>query len=219
MELYSFFPDQWIAESGLDEASLRFAVTFYVLIFGFALLVGLIHYILSGIAILNFAKRTHVKNGWLGFVPFASQWMLGRLSDVGSTRKKSGNQLLTLYILLNVSILTYIGTVGAFAFQMLQNESAYTEYPDSYFYGEVAAMIAMAVIMLILSITYIAFYLLTLYRITDNFSGGHTSSFFIGIFLGYEFFPLAIAILLLILSMKEPKFKEPQVQTPLSVPR
>lgn len=217
MELYSFFPDQWFAESGLDEASFRFAVTFYVLIFGFALLVGLIHYILSGIAILNFAKRTHVKNGWLGFVPFASQWMLGRLSDVGSTRKKSGKQLLTLYILLNVSVLTYIGTIGTFAFRMLRNEYDYIEYPDPYFYGWIAAIITMVVIMIIISTTYTVFYLLTLYRITDNFANGHASSYFIGIFLGYEFFPLAITILLLILSMKEPKCKEQTVQTPITV--
>lgn len=217
MELYSFFPDQWIADSGLDEASFRFAVTLYALLFGFALLVGLIHYILSGIAILNFAKRTNVKNGWLGFVPFASQWMLGRLSDVGSTRKKSGQQLLTLYILLNVSVLTYIGTIGAFLFQMLRYEYDAIDYPDPYFYGWIAAIITMAAIIMIISITYTVFYLLTLYRITDNFANGHASNYFIGIFLGYEFFPLAITILLLILSMKEPKYKEPQIQTPVPV--
>ena len=57
----------------------------YLVAFGIALLVGLAYYIMNGIALLRMAKRTGVKHGWLGFIPLADSWLLGRISDVGST--------------------------------------------------------------------------------------------------------------------------------------
>ena len=69
-------------------------VGIYAVIFGIALLVGIAYYIMYGIALLRMAKRAGVKHGWLGFVPIADNWLLGRLSDVGSSRRHSGARLL-----------------------------------------------------------------------------------------------------------------------------
>lgn len=207
MERYFNGLDEWTTAFDIDEASLRVLMTFYVLILGFALLLGLANYIMRGIATLNFAKRTHVKNGWMGFVPFAGEWMTGRLSDVGRARKTSGARLLTLYILYNASGLIYVGILVAFIFRMLPDET-YIETHTAYIYGWLAAALILFLTFMALSIVYTVFYLIALYRITDNFAGGASGGFFAGIILGWLFFPLVTNILLLILSLKEPKFKD-----------
>ncbi len=207
MERYFIGLDKWITEFDIDEASLRVLMTFYVLIFGFALLLGLANYIIRGIATLNFAKRTHVNNGWMGFVPFAGQWIIGRLSDVGRPRKKSGARLLTVYILYNASGLIYTGILLSFVFRMLLDEP-YIEPHTAYIYGWLAAALILLLAIIALSVVYTVFYLMALYRITDNFAGGASGGFFAGIILGWLFLPLVMNILLLILSLKEPKFKD-----------
>ena len=68
-------------------------VGIYAVIFGIALLIGIAYYIMYGIALLRMAKRAGVKHGWLGFVPIADNWLLGRLSDVPPPQRRTSARL------------------------------------------------------------------------------------------------------------------------------
>ena len=69
----SLFSSMWnelVNEFGAETLTALLVV--YGIAIAAALLVGLVGYILYGIALLRMAKRAGVKNGWLGFIPLAS---------------------------------------------------------------------------------------------------------------------------------------------------
>ena len=97
----------------------------YLVAFGIALLVGLAYYIMNGIALLRMAKRTGVKHGWLGFIPLADSWLLGRISDVGSTRRHSGARLLGFTIATECCAIGFLISLSSMFVRLIADENLY----------------------------------------------------------------------------------------------
>ncbi len=196
--LWDEFAEQFGAEA------LTGLLVIYGVILAVSLLIGLANYIMYGIAILRMAKRAGVKNGWLGFVPCANEWMLGRLSDVGSTRRHSGARILacSLVTLLGggVSMILSFSILAAVTQNDLPSEAAMV--------GMAGAIMLISLLILAAAICLLVFYCMALYRIAQNFGGASASSFGIGLILTLFFCPIAMYIILLILSGKTPKYTE-----------
>lgn len=192
-------------------------VGLYAVILVIALLVGLAYYIMNGIALLRMAKRTGVKHGWLGFIPFAESWLLGRISDVGSTRRHSGARILGFYIAMEVSALGYLASavtmfmqlfsIGAFDGTMTDSEVMSFMLPYFGTWG------VLTLLMLAFGICTIVFQCMALYRIGVNFG---SSGYGIALVLTALFCQLATYIILLVLSGKTPACTEgaPSVSAP-----
>lgn len=47
---------------------------------------GIVSYVLTAVATLKFCKKLNIRNGWLGFIPFASTYMLGKIAEACCVR-------------------------------------------------------------------------------------------------------------------------------------
>jgi hypothetical protein len=62
---------------------------FIGILYAAIMIVGLVSYILQGLAILNMSKARNLQNGWLGFIPIARDYQLGLCSkeiDIGNKK-------------------------------------------------------------------------------------------------------------------------------------
>ena len=50
------------------------------------MLFSLLSYVISGVSLLKISKKLGVEKGWLGFVPMANYWLLGRLAEEDGKR-------------------------------------------------------------------------------------------------------------------------------------
>ncbi len=87
----------------------------------FAVILGAATYILKGAAIYKLSETLGIKNGWMGFIPFAAEYKLGQLGEESALRlgqkKRFATLLLTLWIILNVLSIPnfFIGLIEAFS--------------------------------------------------------------------------------------------------------
>lgn len=197
-------------------------VSIYAVILGIALLVGLAYYIMNGIALLRMAKRTGVKHGWLGFIPFADSWLLGRISDVGSTRRHSGARLLGFTIATECCALGYLGAVVAMFVSLFTSGALDGTMTDSELLDFMMPYFgAWGVLMLLLfavGLCALVFRCMALYRVGVNFGGASGSGFGIALVLTALFCQLATYIILLVLSGRTPACTDgiPTVSAPQS---
>ena len=200
--LFSSVWDTLVDEFGAE--ALTGLLVVYGIILAVSLLIGLVGYVLYGISMLRMAKRTGVKHGWLGFVPLADGWMLGRLSDVGSTRRHSGARILVcaLLTLLGSGVLTVwsLSLSAAAATGTIADEAALM--------GHAFGIVLVSLLTVAASICLLVFECMAFYRIAQNFGGANASIWALGLILSLFFFQLATYILLLILSGKIPKCTE-----------
>ena len=197
-------------------------ISVYAVILGIALLVGIAYYIMNGIALLRMAKRTGVKHGWLGFIPFAESWLLGRISDVGSTRRHSGARLLGFSLAMDVCACGYLGTVIAMLASLFTSGALDGAISDDallsimlpYFIG----WGVLALLMLAFGLCALIFRCMAFYRIAVNFGGASGSGFGVALILTMFFCPLATYIILLVLSGRTPACTDgiPTVSAPHS---
>lgn len=177
----------------------------YLVAFGIALLVGLAYYIMNGIALLRMAKRAGVKHGWLGFVPIADNWLLGRLSDVGSPRRHSGARLLGFAIATACSGICSLIALGSMFVRLIADENLYATVSDEaavqMVLSSAGPLLIFFLIMFACAVCTAVFQCMALYRVGVNFGGG---GFGIALLLTIFFCPLATYIILLILSGKTP---------------
>ena len=181
----------------------------YLVIFGIALLFGIAYYIMYGIALLRMAKRAGVKHGWLGFVPIADNWLLGRLSDVGSPRRHSGARLLGFSIATACSGTCSLIALGSMFVRLIADENLYATVSDEaavqMVLSSAGPFLIFFLIMFACAVCTTVFQCMALYRIGVNFGG---AGFGIALLLTIFFCPLATYIILLILSGKTPTYTE-----------
>ena len=184
-------------------------LTVYAVSFVIALLVGIACYVMYGIALYRMAKRTGVEHGWLGFIPFANDWLLGRLSDVGSSRRHSGARILGFEIATRCCAIGFIGTtvsllVGLFSSGLLDGTIS-DDAALSLLMPHLATFWILAVVTMVLAICTAVFQCMALYRIGVNFG---SSGYGLALVLTAFFCQLATFIILLVLSGKTPKCTE-----------
>lgn len=195
-------------------------VGLYAVILVIALLVGLAYYIMNGIALLRMAKRTGVKHGWLGFIPFAESWLLGRISDVGSTRRHSGARLLGFAIATECCAIGFLISLSSMFVRLIADENLYDAVSDEAAVQMVLSasvpLMVFSLLMIVCSICAAVFQCMALYRVGVNFGGASGSGFGIALVLTAFFCQLATYIILLVLSGKTPACTEgaPSVSAP-----
>lgn len=213
----SLFSSMWnelVNEFGAE--TLTGLLVVYGIVLAAALLVGLVGYILYGIALLRMAKRAGVKNGWLGFIPLASDWLLGRLSDVGSARRHSGARILTC------GLLTFLGSGVLTAWCLSLYATVVTNtivVDETALMGHAFGILLFSLLTVAASICMLVFYCMALYRVAQNFGGANASIWALGLILSLFFFQLATFILLLILSGKTPMHTEGNVSVAAPAPQ
>lgn len=159
-------------------------------------------YVLQGLAYLRFARKTRTPNGWMGFVPVANTYLLGRISDAGFPARRSGKRLLTCEILVLALLPVFY---GAFFPCMLLFEQ------DS-FSGGVIALGAVALLayigILVAAVFATVFTVQAFCRIAKNFGGASYAGWTAGLIISLFCSPVAYCVLLMILSGKTPAYTE-----------
>lgn len=118
----------------MNEEMLMDIISFVVLgimllLYGVLMLFSLLSYVISGVSLLKISKKLGVEKGWLGFVPMANYWLLGKLAEEDGKRyhpeKKPkkwskiyltvGIVYLVLALLLSSAFLVFsvVGSLGA----------------------------------------------------------------------------------------------------------
>ena len=81
---------------------------------GMPMLLSLVTYILSAVALYTIAKRRGLKNPWLAWIPIADCWLLGSLSDqyqyVVNGQHKSKRKLLLFFRILTAIL--WVSLIG-----------------------------------------------------------------------------------------------------------
>ena len=68
----TYYPDEWL---------LQLLAGVLAMVCAFALLVGLALYVLRAVGLYKLAKNRAIRCAWLAWVPVASDWILGSVSD------------------------------------------------------------------------------------------------------------------------------------------
>ncbi|MBQ9133166.1 MAG: hypothetical protein IJX64_01400 [Clostridia bacterium] len=207
MEPYMYdYSDIFGAATG---GMVAFLVIFYAMMFVF----GIAMYVMEGIATLRMAKKTGVPNGWMGFIPVANVYLLGRIADAGTGNRKHAKRLLVSYIALYASLIPFFVTYVMVIFSAV----AGAEMPVVPLIIMLIVLLAMIAIAVCCSVfCYIAYY-----HICKNFGGDSGTGYFVGILVGTFVCPIVSVILMLILSGKNPAMVENGTVTvtpPPSVP-
>ena len=203
--IYDIFETQDAALGGM----MAFLVIFCVIMF--ALAIGM--YVMEGIAMLRMAKKTGVPNGWMGFVPVTNVYLLGRIADAGTGKRKHAKCLLISYIVLYVSMIPYCIAYAVTMYRLtIAVETAIAPF---------IVLLFSTLVYLAAAICYCVFVFMAYYHICKNFGGESSTAYFVGMLVGSFVCPLVSCILLLILSGKNPAMVESGMitVTPTAAPR
>ena len=169
------------------------------------LYVGLIvNYILRGVGILKLSKKLGVPNGWLGFIPIASEYQLGALAgniELGKKRVKNpGVWLVVLpFILAGTFLLVYIPMIIWMIVQSATMPLDAYGSPDpaqmvSFLSGFIIFVLVFVVVVYVAQIFLYLFRYLVMHKIFSKFETGQRPVFYMILSM---FVPFAEAILLL----------------------
>ena len=180
-------------------AATGFGVGFFaVLLYAVALIIGAAQYVLNGIALLMMSKKLNIPHGWMGFIPVADMYLLGKIADAGAVKKVNAKRLLITYVTFFVLLIVYVISAVVMGFTTSM-ETAAAPMAIGGFILMLLAYMASAICFSVFS--YIAYY-----RICENFGGANSTGWFLGMLLGSLFFSsVVIPVLLLILSFRTPK--------------
>lgn len=181
-----------------------FAGVMYV----FSLIFVLAQYIMNGIAYLRMAKKLGIPNGWLGFIPIADLWLLGKIADANSAKKNNAKRLLVSQIIFWIlAVICIISTA-------IVGVSAAMAVGTSEVTALTASMIPFAIVLIGFSVAavFVAVYqYIAQYRVCDNFGGKNGILWFLGMLLGGMLVSSVVpSVLMLILSFKTPKTAAPE---------
>lgn len=100
-----------------------FCLGYYAMIY-LSRLAMVAFYVLEGIGLSAMAKRRGIENSWLAWVPFASTWLLGKISDqyrekVTGEDPNLRKNLLIQRILLQATVLAFLGAFLLWYFGIL----------------------------------------------------------------------------------------------------
>ena len=190
--IYDIFETQEAALGGM----VAFLVIFYALMFAFSIAM----YVMEGIALLRMAKKTGVPNGWMGFVPVANVYLLGRIADAGTGKRKHAKRLLISYIAIYGSMIPFFIAYGvAMYLIILDTEAAFIP---------LLLMLLFALVMMAAAVCASVFVYIAFYHIAKNFGGESGTGYFVGMLVGAFVCPIVSYILMLILSGKNPAMVE-----------
>lgn len=130
------------------------------------LAIGVICYVLYALSLYTIAKRREICRPWLAWIPFASAWVLGSLSDqyqyvVNRKIQSRRKALLGLSIGRGVAMVGYlICFIGMVSRAILVDGE-----PDGIFAAWLLAAMLLIQAALVLSIVYVVFYSISLYQV------------------------------------------------------
>lgn len=142
----------------VDEEKTAILITCIVLvIYLFALGIGLANYIMRSLALYRIASRRQVPNPWLSWVPVASSWLIGNIAD--DYDERNGIKRKWRVVLLTLSIISIggivIGYIGLIAWMVTMTIDSRLSYVGNltgmitsviviYIFIIIAAVVAMA---------------------------------------------------------------------------
>lgn len=97
---YEYYDYYDYAEPALEAVAGFFAVFAAVFLF-FALAIGIVSYVLTAVGLHGIGKRRGIHNSWLAWIPVASDWLLGSISDQYQyvARRKETNRRTVLLVM------------------------------------------------------------------------------------------------------------------------
>ena len=142
----------------VDEERTAILITCIVLvIYLFALGIGLANYIMRSLALYRIANRRQVPNPWLSWVPIASSWLIGNIAD--DYDERNGIKRKWRVVLLTLSIISIggivVGYIGLIAWMVTMTIDSRLSYVGNlkgmitsviviYIFIIIAAVVAMA---------------------------------------------------------------------------
>ncbi|MBE6884333.1 MAG: hypothetical protein E7487_06975 [Ruminococcaceae bacterium] len=169
---------------------------------------GIASYILLGIAVMMMGQKLGLKNPWLSWIPYANSYAFGRIADQyrSADPAQAGKTGKNAKLLLILSIVQSVLVVPLLILAVLVIVLGVSEV------APVRMIVALTFIMLLVlvgvvavAVTYSVFYYIAFYRITKLYMGRQYQLWFvIGLVLSLVGISIAIPVIMLILSGKEP---------------
>jgi len=174
-------------------------------VYGLILLVSIVGYILRGLAILNMSRARGLENGWLGFIPLARNWQLGKIAhEIEIGDKKITNPELWLVIAPLVYWITFI--IGYTALMVPYFISivslAENATPEAIVGPMTSLFIGLFVFVLVIlaaEVFWFLFLYLSLHKVFSQYASGQKPVFYLILSM---FIPLAAPIILYMLSKR-----------------
>ncbi len=171
------------------EEAIAFGVVFliiYILMYIFMIAFSIAQYMLQSLGIYTIAKRRGIDKPWLAWIPYASVWTLGCISDqyryVKKGQVKSKRKLLIgLSIgMLGCVILFFVLYFSSFItlFINMSNASSDSQAVSSFF-GAMGGMLLSYVPMIVVGIVYSVFYYIALYDLYESCNPEHSALFLV----------------------------------------
>ena len=198
MDYYSSY-DALAEAFGVGVAGIFMAFYAVMMLFGIAM------YIMVSFAFMKMASKTGVRRGWLSFIPIGNIYIIGRIADAGTGKRKQTRRLMGLLIAMGVIYVPMIALAVVLAVS--------APFSDTMPFVYLAPIVLLAIAMSVIAIITEVFLFIAYYKIAHNFGGKDGAAYFVGILLGTFLMPVVSAVLFLILAGKTPTFFE----TPVTV--
>ncbi|MEE0969123.1 MAG: hypothetical protein U0M06_07115 [Clostridia bacterium] len=164
------FTEEYEMASGepFDSELIPYIIGIYAVIMLFALAIGLVFYLLRAVGVYGMAKTAGQSKPWLAFIPIVNSFALGRLAEIKRQNKKPLRYSLIL-LWLNIPISAVTVALIPFLVALILTENS----------ALALVLIALYPIILVLSVTYMVFYYITLYKTFKNFAPENATLFLI----------------------------------------
>jgi len=174
-------------------------IVIYIVVLALVAILGIVMYILRGMAIYRMSQARGLKNGWLGFIPYVMYYQLGSIAgeiELGNKKiKNTGLWLLLMPILygavLFISYLIMLIPIVAKIISLGDNPTS--EEVLSIIPIMLVAIFIVAIIATVAQLFLYLFNYLALHKIFSQYSGGQKPVYYLIIAI---FIPYADTILL-----------------------
>lgn len=194
-----------------DEGLAEGMGTFFLIYFGFMgiiLLASIVVYVLQSIGLMTIAKNRGIKKPWLAWIPYASTYLLGKVSDDINLRqgKQTSHRKLLLGLLIAIEAIGVVVGIVAFIVGFFAGmNAAYTYNDEMTLVGGLMAVLIVSILFLlaiiVLAIVYTVFYYIALYNILKTYSPNYAVLILVLTLLVFS--PLA-SIFLFVIRNKQP---------------
>lgn len=152
--------------SGMDEMVLSVIGGVFAGILLFALAIGLVFYIFQSLGLYKIAKRREIHHAWLAWIPVASDWILGCVSDQYQylVKGKNKKRRVVLMVLSIVAVVLSVGiVVSCIPVMMITIASAAGNAESAMMMSPMMTMMALGYAASALGIVYMVFRYIALY--------------------------------------------------------
>ncbi len=184
------------------EGVLPYIMGVYVVILLISLSIGIALYLLRAFGVYKMSKTLSYSRPWLAFIPIANTFALGRLAETkNGSAKPYKYSLILLWLGIGNAIFSLInvGVATATLFAVLENPGL-TPTGSEAFYSVVGGAFG-SLIVSALSITYMVFYYIALYKVYKLFAPDYSTVLLVVSIL----FGVAEPIILFCLRNKQPR--------------